>query len=383
MPEETTLAAQFLGVVGWIADDSSGYTLPDALKESQSGLYVTNLNELVSLSTIEHLVPENETLASWLTRITADVTTKVVSRVLGAQQTAPQKSLLSGTPLVNGIGRLSDTVSKQGRFVGFLLEFPRRVGVQTLLKKVGVQLAAKQVVPLPIYVYRSSSYEPVVQIPVSNTRPGWIEWAAYEVDLTPVEPNEQLLIGYYEDDLEGFAIQRSWHYTPCSCPNDPYPAHKDHATVRSVSIPSGSLQEDRGLPLLDYVQQESAAIGLNLELAVFCSAQAVLAMPQNRIALAEALQLALACRVLEGIISTPVITQTTLREDVQADAYALLTQYQARLYGGKDSSTQNTYYPSLLKQITLDTEGIDSVCLPKKQSWISVGTLSRGDGTRY
>jgi hypothetical protein len=375
------IAALFLGIVGWrpSADDSSEDALPESLTKSDSGLFVQDATDLVTLDIIQHIKPPAETLEDYLTRITADTVTKVVTKVLSYQQVSLGKTLLENTPLVMGVGRVSETVVKQGRFVGFRLSIPQRTGVVTQLARLSVQLDTLQQEPLGIYVYRTGSPDVVDIIDVLPTRAGWPAWVTLStpLDLSDLEPGEDLLIGYYEEDLTGYAVKRSWAPQPCYCVSDPYPLYSPHFAPQSISIPPSGLSADRSLPSLNAYRVEDAALGLNLDLRVICDATAALVLPKNRLALAEVIQLALASRILAGIVATTNITQLTAREDVQADAYALLTRFEAQLNGGKDNSTEKTYYSSLLQKVTLDTSSLDAVCLPKQESLLSMGQLRR------
>ncbi|RPD50052.1 hypothetical protein DNI29_04445 [Hymenobacter sediminis] len=376
-----TIAQKLLGIVGWrvSADDSCSDPLPKTLTDSRSGLVVNDLSELLSSAVIRHIVPRGEKLADFLTRITLDETTKLVARVQTEQNITP-KVLLPAAPLLNGQGSLSNTVNHLGRFVGFRLKLPARAGLKTLIPRIGLQLDKVLTEPLKVYVYSDAQAEPVKVLEFENIRAGYTEWLDTEgLDISFATGEQTAYIGYYEQDLAALgarAVQRDFGHLPCQCPNDPYLKWGSYAWPRAISVPATAVQEDFTLWGPNEAVLETQNFGLNLELASMCDVAATLSSDVNQQRLAEALQLALARRICTGIVTTANITQLTSRQDVQADALALMYHYEAKLYGGKEQGTDN-YYPSLLKTVQLDLSGLDTACQTLPKDRLSIGSLSR------
>lgn len=375
-----TIAQNYLGIVGWrvSADDSCSDPLPAALTESRSGLFVNDLAELLSSAVLRHVVPEGEELADWLTRITLDETIKLVSAVQLAQGIVP-KSLMSAAPLLNGQGALGNTVNPLGRFVGFRVNLPSRDGVKTNLPRIGLQVDTASTQALPIYVYSTGQADPVQVLQLPLARAGYTNWLdTEELDISFASGEETAYIGYYEQDLSDLgvrAVQRDFSYLPCQCPNDPFGKWGAHAWPRPVSVAEDYLSPDRSLWALDSATLETQNFGLNMELTSYCDVASALSSEVNQTRLAEALQLALARRCCTAIVTTSNLTQLIGRDDVQADALALLYRFEAKLYGGKEQGTDNTY-PSLLKTVQLDLSGLDTACQSVAQDRLSMGRLT-------
>jgi hypothetical protein len=374
------LAQNLLGIVGWrtSADDTSGEALPESLTESRSGLVVQDLNELLSTELLRHIAPEGETLADFLTRTTLDTTRKLVTRLV-SEQGIPSKVLLQSAPLLRGLGSLASTINPLGRFVGYRLNLRDYAGVKTTLPRIGIQLDKVLTAPLKLYVYSTAQDAPVAVLNVENNRAGYPVWVETEdLDISFAAGEETAYIGYYEQDLSAMgvrAVQRQFSHLPCGCANDPYSAWGSYAWPRAISVPAANLTMGRTLWAPGVELLESESFGLNLEITSLCDVATALSSAENQGRIAEALQLALGIRMLTGIVATSNITQFTAREDVQADAMALLYTYEAKLYGGKVQGT-DMYYPSLLKTVALDFSGLDAVCQPAQRDRVSLGILN-------
>ncbi|GAA4393566.1 hypothetical protein [Hymenobacter koreensis] len=376
------LAESLYGLVGWRlpAGDACLPELTTELTESRSGLYVTDLNELCALDVVAQLVPRGELLNAWLERITKDTLSKFAVR-LAAEQSLTGPVLLKPTALLNGPGQAAHTVNPLGRFVGFRLDLRDRDGVTMLLQRLSLQLDSVTTEPLNLYLYRSDEPDPVRILPVQNTRANFPTWVTVEGEPLDVDFAAQAgvtaYLGYYEDDLgTARAIRKDFTGGTCGCTDDPYQSFKDHLWPRAISVPASALEADRTLFDTAAVVTEGSTFGLNVELTSYCDIVTALQSDENQRRVAEAVQLALGIRVLTAIVASPSLTQLTQRADVQADAYALLMNYQARLYGGKEQGTDN-YHPSLLKNLTLDLSGLDVLCQAPKRDRVSVGYLTK------
>ncbi len=325
---------------------------------------MNDLNELLTPAVLRAVAPEGESVNDFLTRITLDVTGKLVTRVLSEQKLS-DKTLLDAAPLLGGPGQVANTVNPLGRFVGYRLNLREYSGVTVTIPRIGLQFDTALPEPLSIYVYSSGQDEPVRVVEVPYTRAKWVEWVDVdtELNISFAAGVDTAYIGYYEDDLPAgtHAIRRDFTGGSCGCPNDPFTRWNNYAWPKAVSVPAAALNEARTAFFPDDVTLEAHSFGLNLELTAYCDITRVLSSPVNETKLAEALQYALAIRVLAGLVSSPAVTQYQMRPDIQADALALVYHYEAKLYGGKEQGTDN-YYPSLLGKIQFDLGELDTAC---------------------
>lgn len=390
-----SLVANLSGLVGWrpVGENPTGpLHLSAPLLAAKAGLRVNDLNELLTLPVLADVVPGGETLDAWMQRLTRDALTRLVAE-LARRHGLDGKVLLNEQNLLPGPGRASDTINKLGRFVGLRVSLAPKRGVTVTVPRLTIQLDTVQATPLPIYVYTDTNPEPVkvVELPAGFNKPNYPYRYELEgenaVDISfAAAAGVYAYIGYYEDDLTGRAINRDGIGASCGCVADPFLLYDKFVKVRGFTAPG---QPDPQSPTweLEGTSLESSNFGLDLFLSGFCDTATLFAskadeLTANQLQVAPLVQLALAIRFLEALVSSPNLTQLTQRQAVQADAYALLTLYRAQLYGGKDVSAPDNYYPAMLDKVVLDMSGMDAACLPQKESLVSMGSLSRGD-SRY
>jgi hypothetical protein len=375
MFDANALASALIGLVGFRPDPAGQITLPPALLESRSGLYVQDASELLTLEVLRHIAPRPETLPAWLTRLQGDALTRLVPALINAQQLSG-KVLLAETPLVKTPGNRANTTNKLGRFVGVQFEPSTKRGVAYAIPSLTIQLDGVLTAPLTLYLYSEAQPEPVAQwdVPVGNR-------AYFPYAFTPTDgmlPSGKAWLGYYEADLPLGVRAIQVPVSSCGCSDDPYLRVTDHmaAAPRSFSVAAENLDASRELFEPSAVVLEADNFGLNPTFTSYCDLATALQTTSNLSLLAPLVQQALAVRYLEAVVTSPNITQLTGRQDVQADAMSTLLNTQAKLYGGKVAGT-DIVYPSALKNLTLDLSGLDAACGPKKYSPLSIGRLVR------
>jgi hypothetical protein len=387
MLDKPAIASALFGLVGYretAAQPLSG-VLGIQLKESRSGLFVQDYNELLHLSVLAHIAPRTESLESWLTRLTKDALIRLVGALTSAQQ-LDGKVLLSGglsadsSPvglrMIKTPGNRANTVNKLSRFVGVQLQPMQKLGIAFSVPSMSIQLDGVLTEPLPLYVYTDSQPEPLFEFVIN---PGNKANFPYALPLNGVTlpSGGTYWVGYYEDDLPLGVRAIPSEIGPCGCADDPFAKWSKYVTARAFSVPALALDEDRTLFDTAQVSTETASYGLNLDFFSYCDVATALKSTDNQDRLAEAVQMALAVRLFEAIGSSPNVTQLTGRPDVQDDAKYALFVAQAKLYGGKVPGTEEAY-PSLLGKLTLDLSGLDAACgPPAKPSLLSMGRLSR------
>ena len=384
MLNPASIAAALAGLVGWhpaAGNPVGALHLADALLPSRSGLYVQDASELLTLDVLRHLVPAGETLESWTLRLHTDAILRFVPQ-LAQGQGLDGRVLLPQTPTTTWPGRVGNSVNKLSRFVGIQLNFRRRLGVRFSIPRLSLQLDGPLTQPLPLYFYANSQADPVavLQLPIGNVPNfpySFTPPVALALDFAS-EYGGTGYVGYYEDDLPSgvHALYRDFNGGPCGCANDPYAVWGSYVRPLPFSVLPGFLDPGRQLFDQRYVNLDSQNFGLSLDFFGYCDVATALQSADNQSRLAPLVQKAVAIRFLEALTNSPNITQLTARPDVQADAYAVLTRFQAQLYGGRDSSTEATY-PSMLAKLTLDLTGLDAACQAQTAQRLSMGNLVR------
>mgnify|MGYP006899131128 CR=1 FL=1 len=372
------------GLVGWrpaIPNTGELELAPDLIT-TQSGLYVNDFSELLRLTLLNDIRPEEESLTAWIYRLQDDALTRLAGK-LAENKGLTGTVLLTSAPMIAYPGRAGDTINKLGRFVGIRLKPQNKRGVAYSLPSLSIQLDSVLQQDLPIYLFSESQPEPVqvVTIPAGANKAGYPYSFALEdenaVDVTFASaPGAFAYLGYYEDDLgNARAVNKEFTGGPCGCPGDTWATWGPMLGARAFSMPAAAPAAQA--PTRDTVTEETTSFGLNLQFYAYCNTAAVLAKTENVLRLQNVVQLAVALRFAQAITETPNLTHTAQREAIQADAQAAVYKWQAMLYGGRDFGTDSDAYPSMLKGVTLDLSGLDSACQPSTPDPLSVGYLKR------
>lgn len=389
MLNPAAIAATLKGLVGWrpVGNNTGDLALPDSLLESRSGLYMQDVNELLTLDTLAHITPRGEALGAWLERLHTDALRRFVP-ALAAAQGLDGKVLLAdglgadgqpqGFSMQKSPGRVSDTVNKLGRFVGLELQFTRHAGVTYEIPALSVQFDGVLTEPLTLYLYNDQGPDPenMVIIPAGENRTGYPYVVELEEALNLTAATRfggRVWLGYYEDELPDGVHAVSTPVGPCGCVNDPYDTWSKYVRARPFAAVA-----DYSIVSWDDEQAsyEGGNYGLNLFFLGYCDIATALQSPANQTAIAPLVQQAVAIRLLESIYTSPNLTAISSRPDVQADALQLYYEYSAKLYGGTVAGTKQTY-PSALKGLALDLTGLAPLCqAPAPKSRISMGSLT-------
>lgn len=197
--------------------------------------------------------------------------------------TGSTKSIFSNLQLFTGAGKLSDTITKSSRLVGLRVK-PRNVNnIQAVLNHIGIQFSVAQT-SLNIYLWHSSrkAYYKVQAVTTTGTNQfNWVALTDYilnYVDFTnDIESGGEWFIGYFEADITGSAINKTYDfYTgPCvGCPNTMednitrYNLWSKYVNVMPFYVINANL-DGTNLPAVEnMVFDETTNFGMNLSLTV-------------------------------------------------------------------------------------------------------------------
>lgn len=367
----------------------------DYLYSSSSGLWVNSLAEnLINLDNLRLSAREGEDIEQYLVRLYDGSVSEVINAYETYRTTNNQaRTLLSSnqaTPVIRGAGAYHHKITKAGRFV-FLEITPKPYNtIQLSLQRLGFQFDSVQT-DLPIYLYKSDQYDPVLQFTMSGNKVNsmsWFDSSTFDDDSEVFDDNgvltlsnhdgERYYLGYYEDDLEGFAIKKSYpvssssrYWTGCGCTGDPYQTYNSYFSLRSGFVTAGNLEPTRKLFNIEDVSYEGINYGLNFKPFVKCSADSLYEEQSNIFAVA--LQHKYAIKILEGIWNSPNLNQATM-SDTAKKAGFMAAELKDDLMGKYENGKLARV--GLLHQINIDFSGLDKLCMPSRSKW-SVGTLTR------
>jgi hypothetical protein len=279
-------------------NSSTTYSLGDKVSvgsvvyESLANNNTANTNDTASWK----VKTKQSLFSDYLRNLRDDAINKVFTRVVEAKKLRSEvKDVFENLDLYQGVGRASNTIIKEGRFVFYQIDVKRPSNLTVMISSVTTQFNQAQG-PLTIYVYNSDVYEPAQEIELDLEKAMSLEKSSISVTLQP----GLNYIGYYEDDLVGQALRKDdyfWNERPCACNNYNYSSWikwSEHVQIKPGYIAADHLPGDLTLwDLSKNVYQYDTNFGLNFALTVGCDITDFLITNKSMFSNAVALQLAL------------------------------------------------------------------------------------------
>lgn len=222
---------------------------------------------------------EVDFLSDWYERRTNESLDKLVHNVaINKQLRHKTKTILDDFKIYKNSGRIKDTITKSGRFVGFYIKLKQAENIKLLINQIGLQFTQLQV-DLPIYLYHTSQNDPLSIINYSTTKSNSFEWLSSSYTLKYVDDNYDtgaFFLGYYEDDVTGQAINKDMNWdNPCfGCngwKNEDYRSFSQFMGMQPITIASTDIEPGRVLFDLDNVRYtNNTNFGLNLNISIKC-----------------------------------------------------------------------------------------------------------------
>lgn len=201
------------------------------------------------------------------------------------------KTLVEEKRMFEGIGSPLAIEPNLSRFVGVEIKLLAAEGLKVIISQIGLQLTVPQT--LNLYLYHRSRVQPLAVVTAVINAGYKFEWTklqqpielyANEVNLAP---NETYILGYYEADLVGSAVNKSFgsgdgcYFTrPClSCGARHeylfWQTYSRWVNMRPVSVLQPNLSPSRELPDLGLSDQNlqvnyNKTFGLNFALSIHC-----------------------------------------------------------------------------------------------------------------
>jgi hypothetical protein len=277
----------------------------------------------------------------------------VINRKLGIDSQANKISIYDG--------RGSNAhVPKSGRFVGYkvLLHKPN---LTFSLNAVSVQLTQGQT--LNIYVYRANDPTPYKIIPVTHQQANKMEsFRVSDVDFSSGMEASEFYIGYYEDDLTGFAVKRDVDTISMSrsCCNDSsynfFQKYNNYVNFRGFYVDDNNI--DSTNRELAWSNNEEIVIngnnfGINLNFTVSCDLTDLII--EQKTLFTELVLQTLKVSLLNDLVNT-------LRDNKVANNLRglILSSGSIQEYIKIESDRLG----KRLSEVSLDVNTLDSVCLP-------------------
>ena len=188
------------------------------------------------------------------------------------------KTFLDSVQVVDGAGRIEDTVTASGRFVGFEIDLKRANNIKAVINYIGLQFTSIQT-DLTIYLFHSSQKTAVGTWSLTSAAANSFDWLTaaspatgsqelhYVKYSTNIDSGGKYYIGYFEDDITGSAIQKELGCGECGgYPNASY-KWSQWAAIRPFEVASGDL-DSTNIFDIDGVSYTDSNYGLNFSFSI-------------------------------------------------------------------------------------------------------------------
>lgn len=363
----------FKTLVGFRAEPGFDEILQTQDKTSDSALFFQDGHPLVTLVNVKSAAPlllsgqemSNTQFVEWLRQKEEASISRVVARVEQLRNLSRvDKTILDKSSLFDGSGNVRSLEIKEGRFVGYVIVVKNTNQIEAVIDQICLQFTERQNA-LKIYVYHSSQKDPVYVKELAVVKPNLPNWIdSLGMPLICSKSHEfggYWLVGYYEDDATGQALNKdgfNFIKGGCNCAGiDPWSVWSKHLSIQPFYVNSADLRPGRILPWERHFNYtpEGNTYGLNMILSTKCAKDQILM--QERLNFARAIQMQFCVDMLLEIAYT---TRTSaLSEKVQQKA----------LYDLEDKENSQGLKTKLEKEIAsinINLEKLGPICMPQK-----------------
>ncbi|HMR19766.1 MAG TPA: hypothetical protein PKA53_10750 [Sphingobacterium sp.] len=346
----------------------------------KSGLFLNGIHALISVDNIWSMisaagpikravgVTDSQLLNGYLSDKMEDAIATLANKIYVEKQlNTYAKTIFPDTKLYESPATIHDTIEKQGRFVGLRLR-GKAQDIALALKRISTQFERENP-DFKIYLYRNFQEEPAQLIEVDCVKEYHPQW--HELEDVSLSPDTTYYIGYYENDLDGRALNKniSFKKPPCSCEPTEYALWKKwnrNLEAQAFYVDAGSLQVGRTIwdpGEENYV--DGYTWGLNLVFAASCDITSVFC--SNKQLLVDALATQAGIMILEEMANSSRDNQQ--KNTVSQKAFYALDNKENRAEG------LYTQLEKKIKVINLDFGSMNTACLPCQNQGIVFGTI--------
>lgn len=410
-------------LVGWESDG----TLPADLTGSESGLYYQQRHALLTLDNIRSILvnadaaewdntqPYNagmivshsggkwkavnateagdepgvsdkwtayDELSDYLRRATdSGIATMANKFVENKSMGRTSKALLEHKTLFDGSGRTNNVVEQTHCLVGWELEPMRNLGVTVQIHRIGLQMRSATGV-VTMYLFHSSRREPIKVFNLDVQSQSTYQWFSVQDVFLPylgsnTNSGGKWYLCYHEDDLpegmEAVNMTRDFAKDPChQCGGGNVSEWRSltryvRVSPFAVSVESDWLDNPEIWDSEDVEYRSRNCYGINIELSVGCDLTDF--MIAQRSVFASVLQTQVAYDVLRAIAYNPNAAVNRNQSNVQRQDF--IFELDGNTYTrstGIRGELERAY-----KALEVDTEGMDSICVPCRRRGVNYG----------
>lgn len=313
-------------------------------------------------------------LDSAVRRYMEDGIATMVNRFIADKQlTKETRSLLERRTFFDGAARLQATIAPTGKLCGFEIIPVRSMGVTTKIERIGLQMIGNTG-SVTLYLFHSSQVAPMRTMTFNYTNTsGGFQWFVPAEDLyLPYISNGNdsggaWLLCYNQNDLpvrmRALNVSKDWSKEPCAtCSGYSLESWREITKYLQVSpfctdAPEGFAQDPQMPDIGELGYTNTMNYGMNVEVSVQCDLTDFIV--SQRSIFAPVLQKQVAANILRTLAMNPDVRVNRNQANVTRDGmlYELDGNPQGRS-GGLVYELERLY-----KALSLDTRGIDRICL--------------------
>lgn len=306
-----------------------------------------------------------------------EVTNLATKFINNSKDYLKQNALLSNHSVIGGVADMAKTVTKDSRFVGFVLSPHEGNNIVNIISKLGF-LGDAADSGLKLYLYETSQDTAIATFEFDYTTALSLQWRTVSDFIVKYDNTKEgttnifsggvgqkYLLGYFEDDLTCNAIEMEFNQSLKK-----FSVFGKFLAIYPVAIPSSKL-DGYNLPtdLLDVSNYHTEYThGIYFKFTANCDYTNLI---RDSISLfAEPLQYALAIRILEDAVASVGDGVHNATKDASLVTWrGLIAKYSGILNGGYISigDQQSVYKKGLIELLTLDFSNIDDICM--KDDW--------------
>jgi hypothetical protein len=336
----------------FVADDTTPTTWANAYLELQSA------NKYIETILAEEII---------------NLATKFISN---SKSYLKQNTLLSNHSVIGGVADVEKTITKQGRFVGFVLNPHEGNNIVNTITKVGF-LGDANDSGLKLYLFETSQEDAIATFEFdysTGLSQQWKDISDFIIKYDNISSGggvgQKYLLGYFEDELTCNAVEMEFNQ---SLKN--FSIFGKYMGVFPFAIPSAKLNGAK-LPsdilnLGNYISENTH--GIYFKFTSNCDYTNLI--KDNIDMFAEPLQYAVAIRILQDAVSSVGVHNST-KDSAIIEWRKLISRYSGTLNGGnRQYGDVIKYEKGLIQLLTLDFSNIDAVCFKKDPNDWRIGNL--------
>lgn len=339
-------------------NDPNTPTLNEAVLKTASQRNINALHPLLSMSNLINLVNKFDDFNQFLYKKRQNAIEKLTSSIMQQKNMYDNaKELVSNLKMYDGVGNWNEKILKDNRFVGYKLQL-KQPDLSININQIGLQIDTTNPT-FKLYFYHSSKFEAIATREIVHNKTN--SFAYYEIEsvVLPYITDGYYIVGYYESDLNGQAINKRQNFPPCLSCNQTnaelYSNWSKYVEVNTISIASENLNEDLTKWQDTYeVITTNTNYGLNLSFSVYCDLSTFFC--NNKYLFTDILGKAIVIELLKDLAFSDRFNQTERRVSQMA-TYAL---------GNKENNQVGleSEFSQAIKAFNVNLSGLNKLCLP-------------------